>query len=220
MPSCRMASIEMLCGRPHNISCVAKPVMWHRPERLPVPSNRAQVERHITYRITASEGSPSAPRLPSTASRSPGHRPRSWPTLWLSSPDRLPRTRSSSPARRAQPRPDRVDVTVTSVTTKLWLRRRTARFAGSLPSPARGKRGVYREWTLKKWSRGHTEAKSMKHNRLSMVTQVVTWETVVQKESPHEPTPPRATTNPGGTSWQLLWYWATYWLNRGSGGSR
>ncbi len=87
------------------ISCVAKLVMWRRPERLPVPSNRARVERHITYRITASEGSPSAPRPPSTASRSPGHRPRSWPTLWLSSPDRLPRTRSSSPARRAPATP-------------------------------------------------------------------------------------------------------------------
>src|SRR5271166_6030940 len=68
----------------------------------------------------------------------------------------------------------RIVTTVTSVTTKLWLRRRTARFAGSLPSPARGKRGVYRECTLKKWSRGHTEAKSMKHNRLSMVKQAVT----------------------------------------------
>ncbi|MGP0063296.1 MAG: PDDEXK nuclease domain-containing protein, partial [Isosphaeraceae bacterium] len=43
--------LDLLCGRPHKRSNVAKLVMWRRPEQPPVPSNRILVECHISYRV-------------------------------------------------------------------------------------------------------------------------------------------------------------------------
>ncbi|MGP0063014.1 MAG: PDDEXK nuclease domain-containing protein, partial [Isosphaeraceae bacterium] len=43
--------VDLLCGRPHKRSNVAKLVMWRRPEQPPVPSNRILVECHISYRV-------------------------------------------------------------------------------------------------------------------------------------------------------------------------
>jgi hypothetical protein len=48
---------------------VAKPVMWRRPEQPPVPSSWIPGGRHISYRVAGPEGSPSAPRSPSTVGR-------------------------------------------------------------------------------------------------------------------------------------------------------
>jgi hypothetical protein len=84
---------------------VADLFMWRRSERPPVPLDGAGLERHISNRVTAREGSPSDPHPPSMASRRPGRPPRSWPAPWPSSPDRLPHTRSSSPATRAPTTP-------------------------------------------------------------------------------------------------------------------
>src|SRR4051812_15203907 len=73
-----------------NKSCVAKLIMWRRPEPPPDFPNGARLEHHITDRVTASEGSPSAPCPPSTACRLACSRPHNWLTLWPSSPDRPP----------------------------------------------------------------------------------------------------------------------------------
>jgi hypothetical protein len=84
---------------------VAKVIMWRRAERPPVPSNGAGIQRHISDRVTASEGSPSGPRPPSTARHSPDLRPHNGPRPWPSSPGPLPRTRSLSSAIRVPATP-------------------------------------------------------------------------------------------------------------------
>jgi hypothetical protein len=60
----RLGSRRRVCG-----GNVAKPVMWRRPEQPPVPSSWIPGGRHISYRVAGPEGSPSAPRSPSTVGR-------------------------------------------------------------------------------------------------------------------------------------------------------
>jgi len=101
----RFGVVGPLCGRPHNGPNVAKVIMWRRSGRPPVPSNGAEIERHISDRVTASEGSPSGPRPPSTARHSPDLRPHNGLRPWPSSPGLLPRTRSLSSAIRVPATP-------------------------------------------------------------------------------------------------------------------